>query len=215
MNRVRYCLIAAAIWMASCASPAVHAPESTRIASADPSTLQPVSAFTDIRDREQRSAAYFVEAGRVLQHPRCLNCHPQTRMPTQGDDLHAHVPIMHATETGHGLPALQCNTCHQSANVSTYVKSLGSVPGHPHWSLAPASMAWQGLSLQQLCEQVKDPARNGGRSLQAIHEHVAKDSLVGWAWHPGEGRAPAPGTQHEFGELMNAWIQTGAVCPRS
>lgn len=215
MNRTRYCLIAAAIWVASCATPATRAPESTTIASADGSALKPLSAFADIRDREQRSAAYFVEAARVLQHPRCLNCHPKTRMPTQGDDLHAHVPIMHATETGHGVPALQCNTCHQSANVATHLKSLGSMPGHPHWTLAPASMAWQGLSVREICEQVKDPARNGGRSLASIHEHVAKDSLVGWAWHPGEGRAPAPGTQHEFGELMSAWIQTGATCPGS
>ena len=215
MSPVRYCLLAAAIWLASCATPAPDTSASTGIVSTTASALKPISAFTDIRDRKQRSAAYFIEAGRVLQHPRCLNCHPKTRMPTQGDDMHAHVPLMHATESGHGVPALQCNTCHQSANVSTHLSSPGSIPGHPHWALAPASMAWQGVSLREICEQIKDPARNGGRSLQAIHEHVAEDSLVGWAWHPGEGREPAPGTQHEFGELMNAWIQTGAVCPSS
>ena len=42
---------------------------------------------------------------------------------------------------------------------------------------------------------------------------MANDSLVGWAWAPGFGRAPAPGTQKELGALLEAWIKTGAVCP--
>jgi len=33
-------------------------------------------SFSSIADRIERSRALFVEAGRVLQHPRCLNCHP-------------------------------------------------------------------------------------------------------------------------------------------
>ena len=32
---------------------------------------------------------------------------------------------------------------------------------------------------------------------------------------PGVGREPAPGTQQEFGELIKAWVDTGAVCPAS
>jgi hypothetical protein len=42
---------------------------------------------------------------------------------------------------------------------------------------------------------------------------VSTDHLVGWAWHPGEGRRPAPGTQDVFGDLIGAWIATGAECP--
>ena len=61
--------------------------------------------------------------------------------------------------------------------------------------------------------QVKDPKRNGGRSLQQIYTHMAEDSLVGWAWAPGFGCAPAPGTQKELGALLDAWIKTGAACP--
>jgi hypothetical protein len=76
-------------------------------------------------------------------------------------------------------------------------------------------MAWQGKSLREICLQLKDVARNGGRSLSQIHEHMAKDSLVGWGWHPGEGRSPAPGTQAQFGALIRAWISTGAHCPES
>ena len=37
--------------------------------------------------------------------------------------------------------------------------------------------------------------RNGGKALAAIVEHNAHDELVGWGWHPGADREPAPGTQ--------------------
>ena len=56
------------------------------------------------------------------------------------------------------------------------------MPGHPLWHLAPIEMAWQDRSLQQICEQIKDPARNGGKTLAELHEHMAEDSLVGWGW---------------------------------
>jgi hypothetical protein len=47
-----------------------------------------------------------------------------------------------------------------------------------------------------------------------IH-HMAEDSLVGWGWNPGAGREPAPGTQKIFGDLIKAWAETGAACPRA
>jgi len=198
----------AAMFLGACSTPSAVAPTTNT----DPNALKPVSAFTNISNRSQRSAAYFVEAGRVLQHPRCLNCHPVERAPTQGDDLHAHVPHIVSGGEGHGLPALHCNTCHQAQNVETQLP-FGTMPGHSHWSLAPVSMAWQGKSLAEICEQVKDPARNGGRTLAQIYEHMAKDSLVGWAWHPGTNRTAAPGTQDQLGALLQAWIDTGAACP--
>lgn len=175
--------------------------------------LKPVSSFSKITDRSERSAALFVEAARVLEHPRCLNCHPKDRTPTQGNDLHPHSPPIRADEKGNGPPGLPCNTCHQAQNTPTNVQPIESIPGHEHWSLAPPSMKWQGLSTREICEQLKDPARNGDRSLEKIHEHLAHDTLVGWAWRPGAGRAPAPGTQEAFGKLIVAWIETGAACP--
>jgi hypothetical protein len=44
---------------------------------------------------------------------------------------------------------------------------------------------------------------------------MGTDTLVGWAWHPGAGRTPAPGTQAQFGALIDAWIASGAACPKS
>jgi hypothetical protein len=177
--------------------------------------LKPVSAFSTIADERARSAALFTEAAKVIQSPRCMNCHPAKRQPTQGDDLHAHVPSMHAGPGNHGVPGLPCKSCHRNANAATLASSVASIPGHSHWGLAPASMAWQGKSPREICLQLKDSARNGGRSLSQIHEHMATDSLVGWAWRPGAGRSPAPGTQVQFGALIEAWISTGAQCPQS
>jgi len=177
-----------------------------------PGTLVPVASFAAIGDPEERSAALFVEAGKVLQSPRCLNCHPVTRSPTQGDDLHPHIPPISSEDAiiAAGLP---CATCHQQHNSSTSNPGIRSIPGAEVWALAPASMAWQGLTIGGLCRQIKDPARNGDRSLEKIRVHLSEDHLVGWAWHPGEGRKPAPGTQEQLGELIAAWIETGAHCP--
>jgi hypothetical protein len=177
--------------------------------------LKPPSAFATIGDQRERAVALFTEAAKVIQNPRCMNCHPATRQPTQGNDLHAHIPPMQAGVGDHGVPGLPCKSCHGDTNVATLGASIASIPGHAHWSLAPASMAWQGKSLPEICLQLKDGARNGGRSFAKIHEHMATDTLVGWAWHPGEGRAPAPGTQAQFGALIQAWISAGAHCPES
>jgi len=109
---------------------------------------------------------------------------------------------------GLGVTTMRCATCHQAANFDA-----GHVPGNPKWQLAPVAMAWQKRTLGQICEQVKDPARNGGHRLPEIVEHMAKDELVGWAWKPGAGREPAPGTQPAFGALVKAWGDAGAACP--
>ncbi len=68
--------------------------------------------------------------------------------------------------------------------------------------------------MHEVCEQLRDPNRNGHRSLDAIAQHVTHDPLVGWAWNPGADRAPALGTQAEAGALVVAWVATGAECPR-
>ncbi len=88
-----------------------------------------------------------------------------------------------------------------------------SIPGHPRWELAPLSMAWEGKSLGEICRQLKDKDRNGGRDLALLQEHIAKDDLVAWGWNPGAGREPAPGSQELAGRLVQAWIDSGAECP--
>ena len=170
--------------------------------------LANVESFAAISDAAERSAALFTEAAKVLTHPRCTNCHPAGDRPRQGDLRRPHQPPVVRGEDGFGLPALRCPVCHQQANVDA-----GRVPGDPDWHLAPAEMAWEGKTVGQICAQIKDPARNGGRSLDKIVHHVGTDHLVGWAWAPGLGRQPAPGTQAQMGTLLDAWVKSGAACP--
>ena len=171
------------------------------------SELAPVAKFERIDDKVKRAVALFQEAGKVLMHPRCLNCHPADDHPRQGDALRVHEPPVDRGQAGMGATGMRCPTCHGPANFQ-------SVPGNPRWHLAPVEMAWIGRSLGQICEQIKDPKRNGGKSLNEIVEHMAHDELVAWGWNPGLGRAAAPGTQSAFGELIKAWADSGAHCPK-
>ena len=189
------------VLLAASASPAVHA------ASAAPPLKSPAD-FSAITDPTERSRALFAEMGKVIQSPRCQNCHPVGQRPTQGDDMHPHLPLVVRGTDDQGAIAMRCATCHQVANFAP-----AGVPGAPKWHMAPVAMAWQGKSLGEICTQIKDPARNGQRTLAQLHDHLANDELVGWGWHPGGSRAPAPGTQKQFGTLVTAWIQTGAACP--
>jgi hypothetical protein len=178
--------------------------------------LRAPSAFAGISDRDARSRALFAEAAKAITSPRCMNCHPAGDHPTQGDDMHAHVPAAARGADGGGVPGNTCGGCHMDRNVDILAgqeTSFASIPGHPRWGLAPLEMAWQGKSTGEICRQLKDPARNGGRSLALLHEHFAHDDLVAWGWRPGAGRASAPGTQQQLGELIAAWIDTGAACP--
>lgn len=155
-----------------------------------------------------RSAALFTELGKVLMSPRCVNCHPATDRPRQGDSARLHQPPVFRGADGMGLAAMRCNSCHGDANFDP-----ARMPGHPMWHLAPPEMAWEGKTIAEICVQISDPARNGGRSLADLIEHIGDDTLVGWAWNPGVGRTPAPGTQEEAKALVKAWVDTGAACP--
>lgn len=170
-------------------------------------SLRPVAAFAAIDDPATRSVALFREAGRVIQHPRCMNCHPRGDRPNQTEAMRPHLPLVRRGPDGGGEPVLRCATCHHGRNFDA-----AGIPGNPKWRLAPIEMAWEGKSLGAICRQLLDPARAHRNRAELLH-HMAEDELVGWAWHPGGNRAPAPGTQAEFGALIRAWLETGARCP--
>lgn len=164
--------------------------------------------FVAIPDAKERAVALFQEMGKVLQHPRCLNCHPVGDSPLQGMDMKLHEPPVQRGPSDFGVTGMICTTCHMPRNVEP-----AGVPGNPAWRLAPKEQAWEGKTLGEICQQIKDPERNGGKDLAALHEHMATDELVGWGWHPGGDREPVAGTQEEFGELVALWIEAGAHCP--
>lgn len=171
--------------------------------------LRAVSDFAVVSDAKARSRALFLEASKVFLHPRCANCHPNGDVPAQGMAMTPHQPPVTRGPEGHGVVGMECTSCHQDRN-----QALARVPGAPDWHLAPREMAWVGKSPHDICEQVKDPKRNGGKSLAQIVEHNAHDkALVAWGWSPGGDREPAPGSQEQFGAIVAAWVETGAECP--
>jgi hypothetical protein len=73
-------------------------------------------------------------------------------------------------------------------------------------------MAWQGLSTGDLCRRLKDPGKNGNKTLPELFRHMDEDPLVRWAWNPGPGRSIPPLSHEEFMAKVKEWIDTGAVC---
>lgn len=145
----------------------------------------------------------------VLQHPRCLNCH-QEESPLQGDTAQAHTPRVTRGADNLGADAMRCGNCHnQMGNNET-----AGVPGAPHWSLAPLSMSWAGLSSAELCRALVDPRRNGGRSAEDLLEHMEKDPLVLWGWAPGGEREAVPLPHEQMVEQMKVWTAAGMPCPQ-
>jgi hypothetical protein len=150
----------------------------------------------------------FESIASVLVHPRCINCH-QDESPRQTDGKILHRPLVVRGADGHGVPAQRCQTCHQTTNTAG-----GAVPGAAGWSLAPLSMLWEGRTKSQICEQIKDPARNGGRhSGEEVIEHLKEDPMVLWAWAPGAGRTTPPLSHGKFVEAAEAWARAGMPCP--
>jgi hypothetical protein len=158
-------------------------------------------------------AALFRQMATVLQHPRCMNCHTREDYPRQGDERHRHTMNVARGENDHGAPGLHCATCHQSAN-----QAAAGTPGAPDWGLAPRRMAWEGLSVGELCRALQDPAKGRMRPNEFVPHF--RTGLVRWAWSPGtdaHGRARSvPPIPHErFIALAQAWVDNGAPCPSS
>jgi len=150
----------------------------------------------------------FEAIASVLTHPRCINCH-QDESPRQTDAKIVHQPLVVRGKDGHGAATQRCQTCHQATNTAD-----GLVPGVATWGLAPLSMMWEGKTKAQICEQMKDPARNGGRRGADVVEHMKVDPLVLWAWDPGAGRTTPPSTHDKFVEALEAWVKAGMPCPK-
>ncbi|HZI07756.1 MAG TPA: Isoquinoline 1-oxidoreductase subunit, partial [Archangium sp.] len=80
---------------------------------AGPNELRPPEAFGVITDRADRSRALFLEASRVLLHPRCANCHPGGDSPYQGTEWQPHYPPVVRGPQDKGVVGMECTSCHQ------------------------------------------------------------------------------------------------------
>ncbi|MBS1564455.1 MAG: hypothetical protein JST39_08690 [Bacteroidetes bacterium] len=157
------------------------------------------------------SVTAFRSVYKVLMSPRCMNCHPAGDVPLQGDDNHLHTMGVKRGPDGKGLYALKCANCHQPENTA----GLHAPPGNPKWSLPPEDMrmVFQGKTPRQLAAQLLDPKQNGNRTKEQLYDHMAHDDLVGWAWHPGEGRTLPPLNRSAFAAQVKIWLDKGAYIP--
>ena len=157
--------------------------------------LRAPDAFAVYSERAERSRALFGEAARVMLHPRCANCHPSGDTPLQREGGLHDPPVQRGGED-RGVVGMECTSCHQDQNLE-----LARVPGAPNWHLAPRSMAWVGRDPGSICEQIKDPARHGGKSLAQIVDHSQHDALVAWG-----------GPHWAFFTLVGVAMVTYGVC---
>jgi hypothetical protein len=155
------------------------------------------------------SVAAFREVAKVLNHPRCMNCHTTVNWPTQGDDRQRHTFNVMRGADGGGPPGVRCTTCHQDKN-----QDQMNIPGAKNWHMAPVSQGWTNLTPAQLCKALLDPAKNGGLTGAKVIHHLKADPLVLWAWTPG-GKRKAPDVPHaKFLAAAETWIKKGAECPQ-
>jgi len=174
----------------------------------------PAAGVAPAADHSEDALLAFATIQAVLQHPRCQNCHIPGDAPLQFDEGFPHTQNVQRGPAGLGAPGLPCSTCHADRNPPA---SYGAhmPPGAPGWRLPPPQrkMVFIGLSPAELCATVRDPQRNGGRSLAALLEHLSHDKLVLWGWSPGVGREPVSVPHDALVAATKTWIAGGAPCP--
>ena len=76
-------------------------------------------------------------------------------------------------------------------------------------------MAWEGKTVGEICAQIKDPARNGTRSLASLVEHIGEDHLVGWGVD-ARGRPETSWRQARSSKRASSLrlVTSGAMCPK-
>jgi hypothetical protein len=189
MRKIPFILGAAALALASAAG---------LVAAGEPSKIG-----------EEEGARHFVEIAKVLQSPRCRNCHPAGDAPLHGDAGTPHSMHVSRRTNDAGVP---CTTCHRGENQPFE----HGPPGVPGWRMPvrDTPLVFEGLSVAELCGRVKDPKRNGGRNPEALVEHMEHDPFVLWAWSPGPGRTVPPMKHDELVTHVKRWVEAGAPCPK-
>ncbi|AEE22616.1 hypothetical protein Glaag_1660 [Glaciecola sp. 4H-3-7+YE-5] len=163
---------------------------------------------------QSRAAEAWSKVYQVFSHPRCANCHvPDDNLPRWSGPSYGKTSVHGMNISGGqsriGVETVMCSTCHAHINSD----EPHGPPGSPVWMLAPVEMLWWQQSSKQICEQIKDPARNGGRTLEEVAHHIQEDELVHWGWDPGKGREPAPFSAKETADFVTLWANAGAPCP--
>lgn len=165
----------------------------------------PLFAFA--QSNEQESIKAFIEAAKVMQHPRCTNCHAKGDGPRQTDEGREHMFNVQRGPADRGAGGYTCKSCHQSSNIA-------GIPGADDWHMPPRDMSWGDGNPAQICASITDKTHNGNRAPRGIVLHVENDILVNWAWQPGDKRATPPLSHEEFVKVMKHWSASGGFCPK-
>ena len=157
----------------------------------------------------------------VASHPRCANCHvgednrPMWSGPSYGT-ARPHGMNINAGESRIGVETIPCATCH--ATLKEDDPAVNALPHSPPkvaqaWGLAPVEAEWFGKTSSEICNQLKDPERNGDRTIRELAEHLDHDKVLQWAWNPGGNREPAPHSLDLATDALLKWAAAGAPCP--
>ena len=194
-------LICMLIWSLSCLLGVANA---AKPAGPEPGSVSPAAGLT-----------HWARIYEVASHPRCANCHvgdspyPMWSGPSF-EQTQRHGMNVHAGASRIGAESLLCSTCHRQQNSA---EPHGAPGAKDVWRLAPIEAAWFGKSSDEICQQLRDPARNGNRTFQDIAAHLGHDVILYWAWNPGGKRQPAPHSLAEHVADILAWGAAGMPCP--
>ena len=155
----------------------------------------------------------------VASHPRCANCHvgasdrPMWSGPSYGK-ARPHGMNIRAGDSRIGVEYVPCATCH----VEDPANGRGNPAPHEAprvaapWRLAPVEADWFGRTPEEICTQLRDPERNGGRDMAELASHLDHDVILHWAWSPGGGREPAPYSLEDHVRDILTWGNAGFPC---
>ena len=93
--------------------------------------------------------------------------------------------------------------------------------GCPEWQMPtrPITVLSPAISKRELCTKWRDavqqslvrpplcPGPQPGTARELFIEHVEKDHLIKWAFTPGPGREPAPGTFDRLKDAARVWAR--------
>lgn len=183
---------------------------------AQPAMAETVTIDPPAQVSRQDGLAAWDRIYEVTSHPRCANCHvgpsnkPMWSGPAYGR-TRVHGMNINAGESRIGAEYVLCSTCHafrEGGNDMPHAAPQVAM----NWQLAPVEAAWFGKSSDEICNQLRDPDRNGGRDFLEIAGHLDHDLILHWAWHPGGGRDPAPYSLQTHVNDVLAWGVAGQPC---
>lgn len=196
------------------------------LALAAASLLTPLAAFAEGENvtiappetaTRAEGLAAFDRIFEVASHPRCSNCHvgadhvPMWSGPSYGK-TRPHGMNINGGDSRIGIETVPCAACHaynEAANDLPHAAPQVAM----NWQLAPIEAAWFGKGPVHICNQLRDPDRNGGRDMLDLAAHLDHDLILHWAWSPGGTREPAPYSLQEHVNDILMWGVAGMPCP--